>query len=82
MVLLSGSDWSIELRQPPVQDHDLAEVCQHHVVALQVAVDHAARMGVGDGVADGDEGAQQAEELQRIILAAQSLLVVRAGSRR
>jgi hypothetical protein len=36
-------------------------------------------MSVGDGVADSDEGAQQSEEFQRIVLAGKSLQVVRAA---
>ena len=35
-------------RQPPVHDLDLAERADHDVRRLQVAVDHAARVGVGE----------------------------------
>ena len=55
-----------ELGQAPVEDDDLAEVAEDDVVALEVAVQDAARMGVGNGVADGDERGQQAHEVQRL----------------
>lgn len=51
--------------QAPVDDQSLAEPPQHHVVRLQVAVQHAAAVGVGDHLADGDEPAQQPAELNR-----------------
>ena len=51
--------------QAPVDDQGLAEPPQHHVVRLQVAVQHAAAVGVGDDLADGDEPAQQPAELDR-----------------
>ena len=41
-----------QLGQPPVEDDDLAEVAQDHVLPLEVAVDDPARVGVGDGVTD------------------------------
>ena len=46
------------LGEPPVQNDHLTEVAQQDVLPLEVAVQHSARVGVGDGVADGDKGAQ------------------------
>ena len=54
------------LGQAPVHDVDLAEVADHDVGRLQVAVDHAARMGIGQGIADADEDVQQ--PAQRVFL--------------
>ena len=36
----------------PVHDQDFAKVAQHHVLRLQVAMHHVARVGKGHGVAD------------------------------
>ena len=54
------------LGQAPVHDVDLAEIADHDVGRLQIAMDHAARMGVGQGVADVDEDVQQ--PAQRVFL--------------
>ena len=53
----AGSD---RLGQAPVDDQRLAVFAEHDVARLQVAVQHAAAVGVGDGVADVDEPAEQA----------------------
>ncbi len=37
-------------RQAPVHQHHLAEIPEHHVLGFQVAVQHAAGVGKGDGV--------------------------------
>ena len=37
-----------DLREPPVDDLHLAERADHHVRRLEIAVDHAARVGVSD----------------------------------
>ena len=49
--------------QPPVEHDHLAELAHHHVIGLEVAVDHAPAMGVADRLADVDEGRQQLLEL-------------------
>ncbi len=49
-----------DLGQTPVHDLDLAEAADHHVGGLQVAVDHPPGVGVGDGLADLLEDAQDA----------------------
>ncbi len=58
-----------ELRQPPVEDDHFAVVAQDHVLWLEIAVDHAAAVGVGDGVADPEEGPQERPEFERVELA-------------
>ena len=50
--------------QPPVEHHHLAEVTEHHIAALEVAVEHAAGVGVGDCVADADKRRQQFAQFQ------------------
>ena len=64
------------LGQPPVEHDDLAEVAQHDVLALEVAVDDPARMRVGHGVADADERRQQVDQPDRVGLAGGPLLVI------
>ena len=55
------------LGQAPVQHDRLAELAQDDVLALQVAMDDAVRVGVGDGVADGHEGGEQTHQLHRLV---------------
>ena len=59
-----------ELGKAPVQYDDLAEICQHNVMAFEVAVDHTARMSVGDVLQTVTKPPEQAEEFQRILLSA------------
>ena len=49
-----------DLCQAPVHDLNLAERADHHVGGLQVAMDHAPGMGVGDGLRDRLEDRQEA----------------------
>ena len=49
-----------ELGEPPVEQVHLAEIAEHDVARLEVAVEHAARVGEGDGLADLAERAEQA----------------------
>ena len=51
------------LGQPPVDDQRLAVAAQHDVGRLQVAVEHAAAVGVVDRVADVEEPPEQLPEL-------------------
>src|SRR5262249_18096180 len=44
---------------PPIDDDRLAEFAEHDIGGLQIAMQHAATMRVGDGVAHVDEAAQQ-----------------------
>ena len=60
--MLVGPD---ALGQAPVEHDDLAEVAQHDVLALQVAVDDPPRMRVSHGVADADECRQQVDQPDR-----------------
>ena len=46
-------------REPPVHHHDLAVGAEANVVRRQIAVDHAARVGVGHGMRDLEQRAQQ-----------------------
>ena len=43
------------------EDDDFTEIAQYHVLALQVAVDHASRVGIGHGVANRDECVDSAQ---------------------
>ncbi len=52
-----------DLGQPPVEHHGLAELAEHHVLGLDVPVDHAPTMGVGDGLAQIHIPRQQLEPL-------------------
>ena len=49
--------------QAPVDDQRLAVLAEHDVARLQVAVQDAAAVGVGDRVADVDEPPEQLPEL-------------------
>ena len=51
------------LGQPPVDDQGLAITTQHDVGRLQVAVEHAAAMGVVDRVANVEKPPEQLPEL-------------------
>ncbi len=51
------------LGHAPIQHHRLAELADHDVVGLDVAVDHAARVSESDRLAHVPEGAQQLEPL-------------------
>ncbi len=55
-----------ELGQAPVEHDDLAEAAQNDVLGFEIAVDHAPGMGVADGVADLEKGAQQPLEGERL----------------
>ena len=48
-----------DLCEAPVEDVDLAEVAEHDVAGLEVAVDDAARVGEVDGLADAGEGGEE-----------------------
>ena len=52
-----------DLGQAPVHDLDLAEAADHDVRRLQVAVDHAAGVGVGHRLADLLEDRQEAGQV-------------------
>ena len=54
-----------DLGQAPVDDQRLAVLAEHDVARLQVAVQHAAAVGVGDRVADVEEPPQQPPQGQR-----------------
>ena len=60
---LSGA--ANDLGQAPVHDQRLAVLAEHDVARLQVAVQHAAAVGVGHRVAHVHEPAQQLPQLQR-----------------
>ena len=45
--------------QAPVEQNDLAVLAEHDVVGLDVAMQHAAAVGVGDGLTDADEHCEQ-----------------------
>ena len=49
--------------EAPVEHHRLAELADHDVLGLQVPVDHAAAVRVGDGVADVGEVREELEPL-------------------
>ena len=51
------------LGEPPVDDHDLAEIADEHVARLEVAVDHALRVRVGHRVGDGGDGGKKRQPL-------------------
>ena len=65
---LAGLDLRLagHLRQAPVHDQRLPVLAEHHVAGLQVAVQHAAAVGVGDRLADVHEAAQQLAEGDRV----------------
>ena len=71
--LLVGAD---AFGQTPVEHHDLAEVSQHHVLPLEIAVDDAPRMGIGHGVANVDKRRQELDSSDRVGLAGGPLLVI------
>jgi thiopeptide-type bacteriocin biosynthesis protein len=50
-------------RQAPVDDRDLAELADQHVRRLEVAVDHAAAVRVGDRVGDRGDDREQRDAL-------------------
>ena len=68
-----------QLCQPPIEDHDLAEIAEYDVLPLKVAVDDAARVGIGNGVTGGDEGIDQGTEGQRRRLAFAAVPVIVAN---
>ena len=51
------------LGQAPVDDDGLAEVADHDVGRLEVAVDDALAVGVGDRLGDGDDVRQERQAL-------------------
>jgi hypothetical protein len=56
----------VGLREAPVEDDGLAELAEHDVVRLQIAVDHAPTVRVGDALAGGEEGVEVAQALGEI----------------
>ena len=60
-----GSDVPDRLGQAPVDHQRLAVLAEHDVARLEVAVQHAPAVGVGDRVADVDEPPQQLAQRQR-----------------
>ena len=57
-------DAAHRLGQPPVDDQGLAVLAHDDIGRLDVAVDHAAGVGIIDGVADVHESAEQLAERQ------------------
>ena len=53
-----------DLGQPPVHHLDLAKRTHHDIRGLQVAVDHASSVRIGDGLADLLEDGQKAREIR------------------
>jgi hypothetical protein len=53
-----------QLGHAPVHDRDLAEISDHHVGRLQVAVDHAARVGVLHGQTDLQKDIEQPSQAE------------------
>ena len=58
-VALGGGRVLHDLRQSPVEDVHLAEIAQHHVVGLEIPMNHAARVGEVDREADAGERSQK-----------------------
>ena len=54
-----GTGLPHRLREPPIDDQGLTVIADDDVRRLQVAVQHAAAVGVVDGIANVDEPAQQ-----------------------
>ena len=61
----AGSDRPSDLRQAPINHQRLAMLAHDDVGRLDVAMQHAPRVGIVDGVADVDESSQQLAQLQR-----------------
>ena len=59
----SGVRLAQDLGDAPVEQHRLAEGAEHHVLGLQVAVEHAPAVGVGDRLAERDEHLEQSDLL-------------------
>src|SRR5207253_8127198 len=51
-----------ELGEPPVEEDDLAEVAEHHVLAFKVAMENPVGMSIGNGIANGGEGREQRQD--------------------
>ena len=54
-----GSSLPSTLANPPIEDHDLAEIAEHHVSAFQVTMHDVPGMGIAHGIAHAHENAQQ-----------------------
>jgi len=76
---LSAVDWALTVitrplalraasrfGETPINHQRFARLPQHDVARLQVAVQNAAAVGVGDGLANVDEALEQPAELQRV----------------
>ena len=55
-----------QLGQAPIDHQRLAVLAEHDVARLQVAVQHAAAVGVGDGVAHVHESPEELAEGERV----------------
>ena len=53
------------LRQPPIDDQRLAEIAEHDIARLQIAMNDPAAMGIFDRVANVDKSAEQFPQLER-----------------
>ena len=64
LALVGHAPFGEDLGQAPVHHLDLAEGAHHHVGRLEVAVDHAAGVGVGDRLADLLEDRQEPRDVE------------------
>ena len=64
------------LGEAPVEHHDLAEIPQDYVLALEVAVNDAPRMCVGDRVANANERGQKLDPFDGISVTGGSLFMI------
>ena len=62
-----GGEGGKNLGEAPIDDERLAIVAEHDVGRFQVAVQHAAAVGIGHRVADGDEACQQLAEFEVVL---------------
>ena len=65
-----------QLGEAPVQDDHFTVISQDYILAFQIAVNDAPRVGIGHGVANRDEDVQQRYKLERVGVAAVMLFVI------
>jgi hypothetical protein len=69
-----------EPRQAPVHHEDLAEAPDHHVARLQVAVDHALRVGVAHRLRELEQHRRDARRAPAVLAAPREVEDLREGA--
>src|SRR5262245_11615755 len=64
------------LGQAPVQHHDLTEITENDIVAFEIPMNHSARVGICNGVADSRKGIEKRNQFDGVCLSRPAMRVI------